>query len=450
VFNAMMRSLRNTRKRHSDSDGGVIVVYVVFAISLALIALAALTIDIGNGWQQQRYAQSVADSAALSGAQGLTEPATSCGSGWYSLTAGCADYASFYYALGSLYLGGSRPPAGAPLPCGPNCQAYTTNGKTVAVYTDWQGNPSWVHVRVCWGTPTSFGGLAGVNQLSPCANATARNSGYGLGGIGPVTGCATNDLSTTINNPIGTNSQALVATYNAALPIDPARIVFIAPDSSGNLVKLGQGLGGYTLTYGTGNNATISYTAPPGSTTTASLFVTDVQGLSCGEVAWSSCPVSNHDDFIETDGNGNGIADHGMGGTDNDSDEAYSATQLANSALIADADDSVVPAPGQNVGPGATLGAIYHDETNINPSKSTLFLNGAKVGATLTQLPGGSGANTYIYNLSYKLPSSTPSGWNSAFLYFWDADVTQTGGDCALTQWAFNFSGGQGGIALIQ
>ena len=74
---------------------------------------------------------------------------------------------------------------------------------------------------------------------------------------------------------------------------------------------------------------------------------------------------------------------------------------MANSALIADADDAVTPGPGQSVGPGATLGATYRDETNINRLKSVLFLNGVQVGATLTQLPitaATPSSNTYQYD----------------------------------------------------
>ena len=90
----------------------------------------------------------------------------------------------------------------------------------------------------------------------------------------------------------------LTATYSASAPIDPASIVFIAPDATGTLVKLTSSQ--YTLTI-TGNTATISYIVPSGLTTaTASLFATDVNGAGCGQLAWSSCPVSTHDFFTDT------------------------------------------------------------------------------------------------------------------------------------------------------
>ena len=436
------------RRARRASEDGIVVVYVALAIVM-LLGVTAVAIDVGNGWQQQRYAQSVADSAALSAAQGLNDTASQCTG--FDAAAHCAYQQGFYYAFGSLNL--PRPTTGQS--CGTGCETYSDLAakKTVVIYTNWQNKANWVHVRVCWSTPTFFGKVVGVDTLSPCGEATAEASV-----VAPThtTGCAPNDLSTTVNNPIAAGSTTLVATYNSALPIDPNHIIFIGTSSSGTLVKLNPGAGGYTLAYGSGNTATISYTVLPGSTSTASLFVTDTQGNSCGELAWSSCPVSTHDNFIETNGSGLGIADHGMiqggVGTDSDPDERYTAAQLANSALIADADDTVTPGPGQTVGPGATLSATYHDETIINSLKSVLFLNGVQVGAKLTQLPGGAnpGPNAFQYDLSYTLPSTTPDGWNSAFLYFWDADVTATGGDCALTQWPFSFTGGSSNITLVQ
>ncbi|HWW53865.1 MAG TPA: Tad domain-containing protein [Acidimicrobiales bacterium] len=427
------------------SEDGIVVVYVALAIVM-LLAVTAVAIDVGNGWQQQRYAQSVADSAALSAAQGLKDTSAQC-AGWVA-GANCAYEQGFYYAFGSLNL--PRPTTGQS--CGTNCETYTdvTAKKTVVIYTNWQNNADWVHVRVCWSIPTFFGKAVGVNTLSPCGDATAQ-----VDVVPPshLTSCTPNDLSTTVNNPIPPGSTTLVATYNSAAPIDPNHVILIGTDSSGNLVKVNSGAGGYALTFGSGNTATITYTFPAGVTSTASLFVTDARGSSCGELAWSSCPVSTHDNFIETNGSGLGIADQGMLRTDSDPDESYTATQLANSALIADADDAVTPGPGQSVGPGATLGATYRDETNINRLKSVLFLNGVQVGATLTQLPitaATPSSNTYQYDMSYTLPASTPNGWNSAFLYFWDEDVNQTGGDCALTQWPFSFTGGSSNISLVQ
>jgi len=469
---AMSRRLRRLRRLRAAGEDGIVAIVLALAIVM-LLAVTAVAIDIGNGWQQQRSAQAVADAAALSAAQALHDTNTQC-TNWSAPT-GCAYDQGFYYAFGSLSV--PRPTTLAACSGVTNCYAETSGGKTVVVYTSWNGNANWVHVKVCWSTPTFFAKVVGVNSLSPCGSATAQAL------VTPptnTTGCASNDLSTSVNNPIApstpSHATTLTATYNGPAPIDPNHITFIGTNAGGSLVKLSQGSTGYTLTYGSGNAATITYTAPPVPTTptsvpttTASLFVTDTQGKSCGQLAWSSCPVSAGDNFIETNAQGWGIADHGMGttsngiATDGDSDDTYGATQLANSALIADADDSVTPGPGQTVGPGATLSATYHDETDINkdtvqgngtiiPGKSVLFLNGVQVHPTFTQLPGnpGDSRNTWIYDMSYTLPGTTPNGWNSAFLYFWDLDTNRPGGDCSLTQWPFSFSAGSSNLNLVQ
>jgi Flp pilus assembly protein TadG len=436
------------RRRRGSGDGGVVLLVAALCMVI-LIVMVAIVVDLGNARQQKKHAQAIADTAALSGASSLADPTPD------------APLVAITYAFKSLAL--------TPLPqkdadlasCGASCWQYALSGKTVQAYTSWQGNPNWVHVAVCWNVPTSFAQVMNTNSVNVCGTATAIYTGSGNGPGGPpASSCKNNELTTTVHNPIGNSGTGngngngngnglpgvtLTATYSASAPIDPASIVFIAPDATGTLVKLTSSQ--YTLTI-TGNTATISYTVPSGLTTaTASLFATDINGNDCGEVAWSSCPVSTHDNFMET--LAQGIADQGMLGTDSDPDDSLSAAQLADAALIADTDDSVTPGPGGQVGPGSTLGATYHDETDINKTKSQLFLGGATVNATFTTLALGSGANKYNYTMSYTLPPTTPNGWNSAFLYFWDADVTATGGDCALAQWAFKFTGG-GNVSLIQ
>jgi Flp pilus assembly protein TadG len=439
-------------RRASADDGIVLPLAALFMVVLVIVV--AIVVDLGNARQEQRQAQAVADAAALSGAASLSDPSPD------------ASLVAITYAFKSLAL---TPPANhaALASCGTNCLQYAGSGKTVQAYTSWQGNSNWVHVEACWNVPTSFARIMNSNNINVCGKATAINTGAGNGPGGPPSSsCTTNEFTTTVHNPIGTPGTGednqngngnggngggvqpavvLSAKYSATAPIDPNSIVFIAPNSLGNLVKLTPAQ--YTLTI-TGNTATISYTVPSGlSTATASLFATDINGTDCGELAWSSCPVSLHDNFIESAGGG--IADQGMKGTDSDADESMTAAQLADAALIADADDAISPAPGVAVGPGSTLGATYHDETDISKTKSQLFLGGVTVAPTFTTLTPGSGANAFIYTMAYTLPISTPNGWNSVLLYFWDADVTATGGDCALAQWAFKFTGG-GAVNLIQ
>jgi uncharacterized membrane protein len=86
------------RARRVGGEDGIVAIYIALAITM-LLAVTAVAIDIGNGWQQQRYAQSIADASALSGAQGLTDPQANCGN-WTAAT-GCAYEQAFYYAFGS-------------------------------------------------------------------------------------------------------------------------------------------------------------------------------------------------------------------------------------------------------------------------------------------------------------------------------------------------------------
>jgi Flp pilus assembly protein TadG len=454
---------------------------VMIALAIVgIMTIVAIVVDLGNARQQRRQADAVADTAALSGASTLSD--TPPGNG--QLTA-------IQYAMKSLSL--TEPANAAALGfCGTNCSTYTQGGRTVDATSPWNGHANWVHVKVCWPVPAQFAGIVNSSSLTVCGQATAENTGAAGGGGVPQSSCTTNQLSTTDHNPIAlggggnpegnanngngngnngngnggggsTPALTLHAHYSASSPIDTSSVVFLATDTSGNIVQISQGAGGYTLTLSgspLGVTADFTYAVPAGvtGTATASLFAHDINGNGCGQVAWSSCPVSVHDNFMETDGNGHGIADHGMNPNgftgqpgDADSDDALTATQLADAALLADADDSVFPGPGQTVGPGSQLGATYYDETDINATKTKLFLNGTAVATNLTSLGGFASppANNYRYNLTYTLPSTAPNGWNSAFLYFWDADVNQTGGDCSLTQWAFKFAGG-GGINLTE
>jgi Flp pilus assembly protein TadG len=509
-------------------ESGFVLVFVSLVLAVLLLASAALVVDLGDGRQAKAQAQGVADAAALSGAAGLTDVVPD------------AVMQAFTYAFKSQSL--TPPPSiAATSACGPNCWSYASSGTYVQVATPWKNLANSVHVRVCWTRPVVFARTIGFTRLDACAAATAQNDNISSTGAGPpaASSCTSNELSTTTNNPIPTNGR-LTALYNASQPIDTNGIVFIAPDQFGNLVRLtntGDPNTGYALTQN-GNTATITYQLPAGlPTATASLFVHDTQQNDCGQVAWSSCPVSTHDDFFETINHTTGIGDHGLG-LDGDPDDILTGSAKANAALLADADDSVFPSPGQQVTAGASLGATYYDETPIDPARADLFLNGELQNATLSPAPppntvdntgigqvsakvstiqrstntvtvqlrdylgdpirgktvtitnlsagnvnptsrvsgpdgkatftlsqstatftvvdqtdsltivGGSPPvawphqTTYSEQISTTLTSATANGWNSAFLYVFDGDVNQQGGDCSLTQFAFRFAGG--------
>ncbi len=382
---------RTRRRVRRASEDGIVVVYVALAIVM-LLGVTAIAIDVGNGWQQQRYAQSVADSAALSAAQGLSDAASQC-AGWVA-GANCAYEQGFYYAFGSLNL--PRPTTGQS--CGTDCETYTdmTAKKTVVIYTNWQNNADWVHVRVCWSIPTFFGKVVGVSTLSPCGDATAQVSATPPT---QTTGCTPNELGgvSTLQAGAGTVSGTMSATYTSTTPLNVASVSFIATNAYGQLVTL-QAPGSvataadpvYALTDNGGTNGaltdvTISYQVPANLVTaTGSLFVTDSSGDRCGIVAWTTCQIISNDDFFEPPSTG-GKCHTPVVCTQNDGDDA--TTSPAD--LEADAADVISPKPNVTISPGASFAAQFFDETPLNPASVVLAVDGTM--EPLTFLPWGTG-----------------------------------------------------------
>jgi Flp pilus assembly protein TadG len=368
------------------------VLLLVALLMTVLLVMVAIVVDLGNARQQQTHAQAIADAAALSGVGAISD------------NGGNGTLEAFKYAFLSLSL--PPPAAGQPTSCGSHCQTYTAGGATVTVSDVWEGDPANLHVQVCWNVPQLFSGVSkSPSSRAECGAATGHNSSSGGGGAGNVAAyCQTNELTNTVSNPINAGAGTLLsATYNGGtFPLDPSTIVFIAPDSAGTLGPVALSpvpndpTQGYTLNPPIGGTTvTIQYRLPAGlSTSSASLFVQDVLGNSCGQAAWSSCNVASGDAFFEVNAAKQAIADHGYnstseGGPDNDGDESppLSAAAQANSVLVADADDDVIPAVGQQVTQGATLGATFHDENPIDPSRIALLLNGTKQTPTLSVGP---------------------------------------------------------------
>lgn len=354
-------------------ESGVVLVLVAVAMVVFLVA-AALVVDLGGAYQQDRQAQAVADTGALSAASGLTDATADP----YSV--------GFDYAFKSLSL---TPPSSTQMgPCSPassGCQSYTTDGKSVSITTPWLGHANWVNVRACWSTATTFARVIGQRSLPFCASATAENTGVTGGGSGGDVGagCSPNELQdvSTLTPPSPGQTVAAGSTISATYvdnnsPLDKSSIVFIAPNASGQMVTLsapGQGSGpSYQLTDNApsqpGTNVTISYTIPSGLyTATGSLFVADSSGQGCGLAAWTTCDTAE-DPFFEH--NGQLDSDDGSMGD-----------------ISGDSDDAVSPAPGQAVYPGQTLSDTYTDETQLDPDRVLLSLDGTPEQVTFSPPP---------------------------------------------------------------
>lgn len=66
------KKVRVIKIKRFKSENGVVTVIVALSI-IALMMVTALTIDVGSLYEERRYLQTVADAAALAGAQQLPE-----------------------------------------------------------------------------------------------------------------------------------------------------------------------------------------------------------------------------------------------------------------------------------------------------------------------------------------------------------------------------------------
>jgi uncharacterized membrane protein len=158
MFVDIRRRPRPERREDHDEQGYVVVFFALLLIPLLIVA--GIVVDLGNARQQRQRAQSVADSAALAGAQGISDqpkdPVTQ----------------AFAYAFKSLV--GDPSPAGTQTSCGSNCQSYTASGYTVQVTTPWQSDPSMVHDQLCFTVPISLSAAFSSSPTKVCASATAE------------------------------------------------------------------------------------------------------------------------------------------------------------------------------------------------------------------------------------------------------------------------------------
>jgi hypothetical protein len=160
-------------------------------ILVTLLIVVAIVIDLGNARQQKRHAQAIADAAALSGASALTDVPPK------------GPLEALRYAFKSLDL---TPPTQVSdlTSCGSNCFQFVQGGRTVQATTPYQNKTNWIYVQACWDVKAQFGQIANLKKVNVCGKATGENTGAGNGPGGPpATSCSTNELSTTVHNPIG-------------------------------------------------------------------------------------------------------------------------------------------------------------------------------------------------------------------------------------------------------
>jgi Flp pilus assembly protein TadG len=165
VFSRAARRLAARLPTARGDERGAVFVFTALMM-VVLLGFAALTVDVGFAYQQQRQVQNGADAAALGAAQDLPD-LTSTASDAESLTSSNLPHGTFPWS---------------------SC----TDSSSLAVVDQTTGcvsyDSSFTRVRVRVPTqslPTFFGRVIGVNNFSTWAGATARVVTAGFGSIEP-------------------------------------------------------------------------------------------------------------------------------------------------------------------------------------------------------------------------------------------------------------------------
>jgi Flp pilus assembly protein TadG len=144
-------------------DDGVIAISTALFLTTACV-MVGFSLDLGNARQTERQAQAGADAAALAGAQQLmTTPVT-----WSAVVAQVQLYAQANFGLATTSWTGCSDPTAL---------AYTPDlaNSDTCISSDSSSSPTEVRVRIpVRNVPTTFGKLAGVNQVAISAAATAK------------------------------------------------------------------------------------------------------------------------------------------------------------------------------------------------------------------------------------------------------------------------------------
>ncbi len=156
-----------------DERGTTIVLAVL--LLTAMMAIAALVVDLGYARQKTRQSQGAADAAALAGAQDLPRRATSA---TYAADLDAARNTAVRYLASDLSDSGSY--SVPTCPSGVARCSVTVGDVAVTVTAPYSLAGSGVrpfnliHVRACRDTPTFFGGVIGQGSPRICRSATAR------------------------------------------------------------------------------------------------------------------------------------------------------------------------------------------------------------------------------------------------------------------------------------
>jgi hypothetical protein len=277
--------LRQAIRQRTGDDRGIATLMVGILL-VAFLVIAALCVDVGSAWQQNRQASSSADAGALASAQALGETTFT--------PSGCGDVRCVggYYALASADRQPSSVGAMSSSACtmtspkvGETCGEYRYKGARADVTWPYVGtgaaaaDKSLVHVKICWNTNTSFARVIGRNRFDICGEATAQNTGTG----GAATWQSVADCYA-VDNFADANEKPSIYVFNPGdYPAEGSAIDFskgdAAPKQSQVLSVLFQGLDSPIDVNSIAFNAPTTVSGPTGkSVTLPRIIPTDDKG----------------------------------------------------------------------------------------------------------------------------------------------------------------------------
>lgn len=500
--------LMSQRARRAVDERGVTLIIFGLVI-VALLAIVAIVVDLGNARQQKRQLQNAADAAALAGASAIANQNPSCSGG---------DMVS----IAAKYVYNNMQLSGTPPSCPTSGQAYTVGDTALTITTPWPNGPAvyetdnpagqtLVNVKVCRDVATTFAKVIGFSNVHVCGNATAHKAGVSTAnGSGNGTGSSDPDAPCTEDNFIPTkyfpggspgakvaDGNTIGATFGVTPVSDGATLDFVnrPPKFLLNGVAVNN----------TKNPIQINgkdFPGPGPFTPKANVTVNGVTYHNVFEIKWHiSDPLT-----------GNALPDNArytvqMSAYDTDQDHSPAGdcgkaqwaftkgtvssggTSPCDPGLSGVVEDSFLgslfPAQGTIVSPGHPVGATFQDESPIyNPNDPTdkhnivFQIDGNDISEGTNVVPDAaqgpntvvqpSANNTSVYTLTspsarivpskekystdiqYLLPQSLSNGAHTITLKAWDTDSNKSGGDCGTATWTINVTGGRSDVELVQ
>jgi Tfp pilus assembly protein PilX len=370
-------------RRGRQEDGVVLVMVAILMV--VFLGMAAIAVDTGSFYGQQRKAQAAADSAALAAASDLSDGATTIGN----------DVTTF---------------------ANTNYPGITS----VTYTTPYKGNADEVKVNVAGSAPTHFGNIWNVKSAHISASAVAGvGTGSGTSAVfAKSTSCG--DAGITINGsgisvPDGVHSNGYLWLNGSGLTLGPT--TYGGPNGCG-YTKNGSNLTVGTLTADPKNEAwpydysTQTFPSTPACTFSGASF--SWTGVSVGSIpAGTYCATSNDIDL-----SGSGINASGSNFVATQGGLVLNGSNLTTSGnFFANGQNGTIAINGSNI----TLNGIFeatgaNGQVNINGSNitgnATIIASAIQLnGSSISLSPFGGEHNLLAYELGTQTLTINGSGY---------------------------------------